>query len=366
MVTTMPLPFETLWTIRPRDRDGTVEILDQTRLPHECVTVTLRTVDDVAHAIRIMQVRGAPLIGVATAWGVALAVGSDPTDHGLAQAGEVLLASRPTAVNLRWAIERMAASLRPLPEARRARAAWDLAATLTAEDATTNATIGEHGARLIEGLAADRNRDGAFQILTHCNAGWLATTAWGTATAPIYRCHAQGLPLHVWVSETRPRNQGASLTAWELGQAGIPHTVVADNAAGHLMRTGRIDICLVGADRVAANGDVVNKIGTYLKALAARDTRTPFHVAFPASTIDWRLASGDGAPIEDRDPSEVGRVRGRHGTAVVEVDVLPDGSAAANPAFDVTPASLIDGFITEHGRCAANAEGLRSCIPEVA
>jgi methylthioribose-1-phosphate isomerase len=358
--------YRTLWPAA--DGEG-VEIIDQTRLPHEFRVATLRSVDDAATAIRDMQVRGAPLIGVTAAYGVCLAVRRDPSDAALARACEQLLATRPTAVNLRWALDAMRDALRDLAPAERAAAAWRRAAELADEDVALCRAIGEHGAKLLAErgttLRAERGSARPLQVLTHCNAGWLATVDWGTALAPIYTAHEQGLPLHVWVDETRPRNQGASLTAWELGQHGVPHTVIADNAGGHLMRAGEVDVCITGADRVSANGDVCNKIGTYLKALAASDNDVPFYVAFPYGTIDWTLDDGRAIPIEQRDAAEVARVRGRMASGeVVEVDLLPDGSPAANPAFDVTPARLVTGLVTERGVCAASREGLRSLYPE--
>jgi len=352
--------YRTLWLAEDR---RTVEIIDQTRLPHAFEVASLRSLDDAATAIRTMQVRGAPLIGVTAAYGLALALGEDPGDASLARACDALLATRPTAVNLRWALEAMRAVLAPLPPGDRARAAYRRAGELAEEDVALCRAIGEHGAKLLEDAP---RRDGAtLQVLTHCNAGWLATIDWGTALAPVYVAHERGVPLHVWVDETRPRNQGASLTAWELLQHGIPHTVIADNAGGHLMRAGRVDLCITGSDRTTASGDVCNKIGTYLKALAARDNDVPFYVALPYSTIDWTLDDGAQIPIEERDAAEVGRVRGRGADgAVHEVFVLPAGSPAANPAFDVTPARLVTALVTERGVCEASRAGLAGLYPE--
>ena len=350
-------------TIRVAEDGTTVEIVDQTQLPHVFRVVVLRTLDDALRAICTMQVRGAPLIGVTAAYGLCLALRADPSDAALERACSALLATRPTAVNLRWALSQMRGALADVAPAERVRSAYRVAAALADEDVALCRAIGEHGVVL---LAEVKRRSGVtLQVLTHCNAGWLAAVDWGTALAPVYAAHERGLAVHVWVGETRPRNQGASLTAWELGQHGVPHTVIADNAGGHLMRAGRVDVCLTGADRVAANGDVCNKIGTYLVALAARDNGVPFYAALPYSTIDWALADGRAIPIEERDAAEVARVRGRSAAGqLVDVDVLPRGSAAANPAFDVTPARLVSGILTERGVCAASREGLLSLYPE--
>lgn len=337
---------------------GAVRIIDQTRLPHEFVTVDLESLDDAARAIRDMLVRGAPLIGATAAWGVVLAMEADPSDAGLERACERLAATRPTAVNLRWAVERMGARLAELPPAARAAAAASEAQEVCDDDVAINSRIGEHGFDVLRAAVADCVGR-PLQILTHCNAGWLATVDWGTALAPIYRAHEAGLDLHVWVDETRPRNQGASLTAWELGAHGVPHTVVVDNAGGHLMQRGLVDLCIVGTDRTTASGDVANKIGTYLKALAAADCGVPFYVALPHPTIDWELDDGFEIPIEERDPLEVTRIRGRADTGeVVDVQLTPEGSRAANPAFDITPARLVTGLITDRGVCRATREGL--------
>ncbi len=350
-------------TIRVAEDGATVEIIDQTRLPHAFEIAALRTLDDALHAIRAMQVRGAPLIGVTAAYGLCLALRADASDGSLDRASAALLATRPTAVNLRWALAQMRTALADVALADRVAAAYRTAAAMADEDVALCRAIGEHGSKLLSEVP--RRSGEALQVLTHCNAGWLATVDWGTALAPIYAVHDRGLPVHVWVGETRPRNQGASLTAWELGGHGVPHTVIADNAAGHLMNAGRVDVCITGADRVAANGDVCNKIGTYLVALAARDCGVPFYAALPYSTIDWTLADGADIPIEERDAAEVSRIRGRGASGeLVEVDVLPPGSPAANPAFDVTPARLVAGIVTERGVCAASREGLLSLYPE--
>ena len=356
-------PMRTIWL----EPDGAaVGIIDQTRLPHELVTARLVSLDDAAHAIRAMLVRGAPLIGATAAYGVALAMRRDPSDAALAEACRVLLATRPTAVNLRWAIEDVAAILKGLPPSERARAALRRAGEIADEDVTINRAIGTHGLPLLRAAYDKKGRGASVAVLTHCNAGWLATVDWGTALAPIYAAHEAGLPVHVWVDETRPRNQGASLTAWELQQHGVKHTVIVDNAGGHLMQHGRVDLCITGTDRTTATGDVANKIGTYLKALAADDNGVPFYVALPSPTIDWSISDGRrDIPIEERDATEVTEIAGRlpDGT-LARVRLTPDGSPAANYAFDVTPARLVTGLITERGVCAASREGLLSLFPE--
>ncbi len=355
--------YRTIWL----GADGTtVQAIDQTLLPHKFVIRNLRSMEDAEKAIRTMIVRGAPLIGAAAAYGMALAMAADPSDANLAQAYKVLMASRPTAVNLRWALDDLRALLAPLPTARRRDAAYKRAAEICDEDAEICRRIGENGLGLIRKLAP---RDGKrINALTHCNAGWLATVDWGTALAPIYQAHNAGIPIHVWVDETRPRNQGASLTAWELGKHGVPHTVIADNAGGHLMQQGRVDFCIVGTDRTTRRGDVCNKIGTYLKALAAHDNGVPFYVGLPYPSIDWTIEDGHrDIPIEERHAHEVSRLTGRTDTGeVVTIDVLPEGSPAANPAFDVTPARLVTTLITERGVCAASEAGLLSLYPEQA
>jgi len=353
-------------TIWPAADGAAVEIIDQTRLPHAFVVARLGTVEEAAHAIRAMLVRGAPLIGATAAWGVWLAVRQDPADANLARAHALLLATRPTAVNLRWALDRCRDQLGTVPPERRDAAARELAVTICDEDVALNRGIAAAGLPLLEAIARRKGAGAVVNVLTHCNAGWLATVDVGTATAPIYAAHAAGLKVHVWVDETRPRNQGASLTAWELGQAGVPHTVIADNAGGHLMQHGQVDLVIVGTDRTTATGDVCNKVGTYLKALAAHDNGVPFYVAAPSPSIDWTLRDGvREIPIEERDAREVSHLSGRlaDGT-VATVALLPEGSRAANPAFDVTPARLITGLITERGVCAASAEGLRALFPE--
>ncbi len=349
-------PMRPLWPAPQRDA---VFVIDQRALPHGLQVERLATVAEVHTAIRDMWVRGAPLIGATAAYGLALRLARDAGDGAMEDAAALLRQARPTAVNLAWALDRMLRRLRPLPGPGRAVAAWDEAGAIAEDDVATNAAIGRHGLPLLQAIAARKR--GPVQVLTHCNAGWLATVDWGTATSPIYQAHAAGLPLHVWVDETRPRNQGASLTAWELGQAGVPHTLVADNAGGHLMQRGQVDIVIVGCDRVTARGDVCNKIGTYLKALAARDNGVPFYVAMPTSTLDLALHDGLAEiPIEERSPREVTHVAGRDAAgAVVEVLLTAEGTTAANPAFDVTPARLVSGLVTEHGVVAAEQGALR-------
>ena len=358
-------PYRTIWLAE----DGeTVEIIDQTRLPHDFVTVRLETLDQAAHAISAMLVRGAPLIGATAAYGLALAMGADPSDEGLERAGAQLLATRPTAVNLRWAIEDVSARLRPLPPAERRAAAYARAAEICDEDVAICRSIGEHGAALIREIHTRRGGDAPVNLLTHCNAGWLATVDWGTALAPVYVAHDAGIPVHVWVDETRPRNQGASLTAWELAHHGVPHTVIADNVGGHIMQHGQVDLCITGTDRTTASGDVCNKIGTYLKALAARDNDVPFYVGLPGPTIDWRVHDGvREIPIEQRDGREVSEITGRTADGgIATVRLTPAESPVANYAFDVTPARLVTGLITERGVCEASRTGLGGLYPEQA
>jgi methylthioribose-1-phosphate isomerase len=351
--------YRTIWL----GADGTtVQVLDQTLLPHQFVVRDLTTMEDAERAIRTMIVRGAPLIGATAAYGMALAMALDPSDAMLAAAYKVLLAARPTAVNLRWALDDLRALLSPLPPAQRRDVAYRRAAEICDEDAEICRRIGENGLGLIRKL---KPRGARINALTHCNAGWLATVDWGTALAPIYQAHNAGMPIHVWVDETRPRNQGASLTAWELAKHGVPHTVIADNAGGHLMQKGQVDFCITGTDRTTRGGDVCNKIGTYLKALAAHDNGVPFYVGLPYPSIDWTIADGGSIPIEERNATEVSRIAGRSESGeVVTVDVLPEGSPAANPAFDVTPARLVTALITERGVCAASEAGLLSLYPE--
>jgi methylthioribose-1-phosphate isomerase len=346
-------PFRSIWV--DETDHWSVRIIDQTKLPWALDLVRITTMDAMAHAIKAMLVRGAPLIGAAAAYGVALAMRNDGSDANLKNAIAVLGATRPTAINLRWALARMEAVLKPLGGNARGDAAYTEAAKICDEDAAVNEAIGTHGLPLIANVKS-RTRN----ILTHCNAGWLATVDWGTALAPIYKAHDAGLDVHVWVEETRPRNQGASLTAWELGKHGVPHTVIADNAGGHLMQRGDVDLVIVGTDRVTRSGDVANKIGTYLKALAARDNGIPFWVALPSSTIDWTISDGlSDIPIEERAATEVTTMTGRAlDGSIATIRIVPKDSPAANPAFDVTPARLVSGLITERGLCAANEAAL--------
>jgi methylthioribose-1-phosphate isomerase len=354
-------PYRTIWL----NQDGvTVEIIDQTRLPHAFGTLKLTSLEDASRAISTMQVRGAPLIGATAAYGVALALRTDASDEALDRACDTLAATRPTAINLRWALDEMQKAVRNQKRENRVAVAYARAADICDEDVETNRRIGEHGLGLIQ-AHAEHKKGAAVNILTHCNAGWLACVDWGTALAPIYQAHDAGLPLHVWVDETRPRNQGASLTAFELGSHGVPFTLIADNAGGHLMQKKRVDLCLVGTDRTTANGDVANKIGTYLKALAARDNNVPFFVALPGTSIDWSLDGGSAIPIEERDAAEVTRMTGRlPDGSIATVEIAPAGSAAANYGFDVTPVRLITGFITERGVTPASRDGLARLYPE--
>lgn len=346
-------------TLRALPLEGCIEIIDQTRLPYELRQVRIATLAEAAHSIRSMQVRGAPLIGATAAYGIAIALADEDSDARLQEAVAVLGKTRPTAVNLQWALARMHQTLATLPPGKRLAAAWNEAAAIAEEDVEQNRAIGKHGLEVLRALSP---RNGAtLQVMTHCNAGWLATVDRGTALAPIYAACEAGLPIHVWVSETRPRNQGL-LTAWELARHGIPHTLIADNAAGLLMRTGQVDVVIVGADRVAANGDVANKVGTYLKALACADNEIPFYVAAPRTTLDFDCANGDAIPIEERDSDELRLFTGADGT----VRQLPADAAACNPAFDVTPARLVDGLICERGICAASRAGLLGLYPEMA
>ena len=373
-------PMRTIWLAADEQPGGVpggviVEIIDQTRLPHELVIARLAGLDDAVRAIRDMQVRGAPLIGATAAYGMALAIAENPSDDAIAHAAATLAATRPTAVNLAWALGEMRRALAGSAPEQRLAVAFARAGAIAEEDVVINRAIGDNGLPLIEAAfrakaGRAKGGQGRVDILTHCNAGWLATVDWGTALAPIYRAHDQGVPIHVWVDETRPRNQGASLTAWELGQHGVPHTVIADNAGGHLMQHGEVDLCIVGTDRTTCTGDVANKIGTYLKALAAHDNGVPFYVALPSPTIDWAIEDGAQIPIERRDAREVTHIAGwteASGTEAgtrVEVRLTPADSPAANFAFDVTPARLVTALITERGVCPASRESLLGLFPE--
>ena len=352
----------TIWVAE----DGwTVEVIDQTKLPHLFEVLPLETCEDAAVAIETMVVRGAPLIGATAAYGMALALREDASDEGLESAHARLLRTRPTAVNLRWALDEMMATLRNRAREERPAAAYARAAEICDEDVEINAAIGRNGLAVFEEIAAKKPGK-RLNVLTHCNAGWLATVDWGTATAPVYMAHDKGLEVHVWVDETRPRNQGAALTAWELGHHGVPHTVIADNSGGHLMQHGLVDLVITGTDRTTGSGDVANKIGTYLKALAAKDNGVPFYVALPSPTIDFTLSDGvREIPIEERSGDEVSRMTGRTDDGRIEtVSIVAEGSPVANHAFDVTPARLVTGLITEAGVAEASKEGLARLFPE--
>jgi methylthioribose-1-phosphate isomerase len=352
--------FRTIWVTD----SGTVRVIDQSRLPFEFATLDLETAAGAAEAIKTMVVRGAPLIGATAAYGMALAARSSPSDSRLAEAAQILQATRPTAINLAWSLRRMRKVLAEVPPQERADVAFTEAAAICDADVEQCRLIGVHGLEIIRGLGKTSGRK--LNILTHCNAGWLACVDWGTALAPIYMAHDAGIAVHVWVDETRPRNQGAALTAFELGAHGVPHTVIADNLGGHLMQRGRVDMVIVGSDRTTAGGDVCNKVGTYLKALAARDNGVPFFAALPVSTIDWSLQSGSAIPIEERSPDEVTHISGRSSSGRVEtVRLVPESSAALNLAFDVTPARLVTGLITERGVCPPSRAGLQQLYPDL-
>ena len=365
--TLTPMKIGDRWyrTIWPSDDGLAVEVIDQTLLPHVFEVRRLESLETAAEAIRSMRVRGAPLIGATAAYGMALALRDNPSDDGLRGAVEVLAATRPTAANLLWALGEMGAAVGELPASERAGAAWAAAARICDEDVELCRRIGEHGLALLEGLA-EGGGGRPLNVLTHCNAGWLATVDWGTALAPVYMAHDAGVEVHVWVDETRPRNQGAALTAFELAAHGVPHTLIADNAGGHLMQHGKVDICLVGTDRTTAHGDVANKIGTYLKALAAYDNDVPFYVALPSTTIDWEISDGVAEiPIEERPPEELTLVHGRTSDGMLAtVEIAPPGCLAGNFAFDVTPARLITGLVTERGIGSASVDGLLTLFPE--
>ncbi len=355
--------YRSIWF---NEETGKVQIIDQRWLPHEFRVVDLVTRADFAAAIRDMWVRGAPLIGATAAFAMAAEMKRDPSDKNLDEAWDELHETRPTAINLRWALNEMRDTLKPLPEAERAAAAHKRALEINDEDVETNRMIGVHGLEIIRKIAANKKPGEVVNILTHCNAGWLATVDWGTATSPMYHAQLDGIPIHVWVDETRPRNQGALLTSWEMKGNDIPHHLIVDNAGGHLMQHGQVDMVIVGTDRTTAHGDVCNKIGTYLKALAAHDNNVPFYVALPSPTIDWTVKDGVAEiPIEERDDEEVTHVQGKLPDGTIgSVQISPDGTPGGNPAFDVTPRRLITGLITERGVSEASPEGLAAMFPD--
>ena len=354
-------PYRAIWV--DETDHWSVRVIDQTKLPWALDLKRITTMEEMAHAIRAMLVRGAPLIGAAAAYGIALAMRADASDANLAHAAATLGATRPTAINLAWALKRMQTALQPLGNNARGAAAYTEAAAICDEDVATNEAIGRHGLPLIEARAGHGRQ---VNVLTHCNAGWIATVDWGTALAPIYKAHDAGIDVHVWVEETRPRNQGASLTAWELGKHGVKHTVISDNAGGHLMQHGEVDMVIVGADRVTRTGDAANKIGTYLKALAAHDNGVGFHVAFPSSTVDWTIEDGVASiPIEERGAEEVTHMVGLADDGrVTRVRVTPEGSPVLNYAFDVTPARYVTGLVTERGVVEATKPALAAAFPD--
>lgn len=355
--------YRSLWW---DDDADALQIIDQRWLPHDFRIQQLDSLPDYATAIRDMHVRGAPLIGATAAYGMAFALRQNPSDSAMADAYALLHATRPTAINLKWALDRVQAAMTPLPEAARPAAALQLAHDISGEDVEINRRIGTHGLALIRAIAETKPAGEPVRLLTHCNAGWIATVDWGTATSPMYHAHDAGIRIHVWVDETRPRNQGA-LTAWELGSHGISHSYITDNAGGHLMQHGQVDLVITGTDRTTRGGDVCNKIGTYLKALAARDNGVPFYVALPSPTIDWTVTDGVAEiPIEDRPEREITHIQGQTETGIASVQVTPEGTPAGNPAFDVTPARLVTGLITERGICEAAEEGLAGLFPELA
>jgi methylthioribose-1-phosphate isomerase len=350
------------------DSDLEVHVIDQTELPHRFVVRQLSNLEEVASAITSMKVRGAPLIGVAAAYGMYLAMLEDPSDHAVEAAYTLLIATRPTAVNLRWALDQMKKTLLTITVEQRVEIAKQTASEMADDDVKLNESIGDHGLDLLKKIDSKRDGTSPLNILTHCNAGWLATVDWGTALAPIYKAHDAGIPVHVLVDETRPRNQGANITAWELGQHGVPHTIIADNAGGHLMQQGMVDLCIVGSDRTTASGDVCNKIGTYLKALSAHDNDVPFYVALPSSTIDWTISDGvEDIQIEQRAPEELSVVKGiQESGEIVSVNIYPEGSEVSNYAFDVTPSKYVTALITERGICEATGESMKSMFSDLA
>ena len=359
------IAYRTIWV----NEDGwSINVIDQTRMPHLFEILNLKTLQDCCGAIRDMVVRGAPLIGATAAYGFYLAMRDDASDMSMASAYRKLYETRPTAVNLRWALNQMQDCLTPLAIAERAECAFQRAGEIADEDVEISKGIGRNGLELIKNIAAKKKVGEVINILTHCNAGWLATVDWGTATAPVYMAHNAGLAVHVWVDETRPRNQGASLTAWELGKHGVSHSLIVDNVGGHLMQHGMVDLCLVGTDRNTRTGDVCNKIGTYLKALAAHDNNVPFYVCLPSTTIDWSMRDGlKQVPIEQRDGSEVSQVTGRLANGDIgNVIITPEGTEIANYAFDVTPARLVTGLITERVVVEASEAALVNAFPDLA
>ena len=355
-------PYRSLWWDEAK---SALQIIDQRWLPYDFRIEQLSTLEDYCEAIRGMHVRGAPLIGATAAYGMALAARIDPSEATLAKAWDALHNTRPTAINLRWALDRCRTALKNTSLSERADVALRLAHEISDEDVEINRRIGLHGLEIIKKIAAQKPAGEPVRLLTHCNAGWIATVDWGTATSPMYQAHDAGLPIHVWVDETRPRNQGA-LTAWELGSHGIPHSYITDNAGGHLMQHGLVDMVIVGTDRTTRSGDVCNKIGTYLKALAAKDNGVPFYVALPSPTIDWSVSDGVAEiPIEERAGEEVSQIQGSLADGSIgRVQVTPKGTPVGNPAFDVTPSRLVTGLITERGVCDASAEGLAGLFPE--
>ena len=357
--------YRTIWV---NEDEWSIDVIDQTKMPHQFEVLNLKSLTDACVAIKDMVVRGAPLIGATAAYGTYLAMLDDASDAGMKDAYVKLYDTRPTAVNLGWALDQMQACLAPLAEGDRVEAAFIRAGEIADEDVEISKAMGRHGLEIIKAIAAQKKPGEVINILTHCNAGWLATVDWGTATAPIYMAHNEGIPIHVWVDETRPRNQGASLTAWELGKHGVPHSLIVDNVGGHLMQHGLVDLCIVGTDRTTRAGDVCNKIGTYLKALAAHDNKVPFYVCLPSTTIDWTLRDGVAdVPIEQRDGSEVSQIMGRLPNGDVgHVTITPDDTDVVNYAFDVTPARLITGLITERGVVDANEQALVAAFHDLA
>ena len=353
------IPYRTIW---PNKNNRSITILDQTKFPHQLEELEITNLDEAAHAISSMQVRGAPLVGATAAYGIALALLDNTSDGHLEKAAQILAATRPTAINLQWALDQMLNQLLPLKENERLYTSWQLAANICDEDVETNSLIGDFGLKLIEEIAAKKTKGEAVNILTHCNAGWLATVDWGTATSPIYKAYDKGIPIHVYVDETRPRNQGAYLTTWELKQHGVPHKLIVDNAGGHLMQHGEIDMVIVGSDRTTNQGDVCNKIGTYLKALAAKDNNIPFYVALPTPSIDFDTRDGLAEiPIEERSMEEVTVISGKAADgSIVDVNIAPDDTKVSNPGFDITPARLVTGLITEKGIFDASVSGLKA------